>query len=99
MLGDAGALTQRQLTEKTLMDKVAVNRGCKVLEGRSLVVRLPNRKDGRSHHLELTDEGRAIHAKVVPMARKMEASLLEPLTEQERGQFMRLLEKVRQQAE
>lgn len=99
MLGDAGALTQRQLTEKTLMDKVAVNRGCKMLEGRGLVVRLPNRKDGRSHHLELTDEGRAIHAKVVPMARKMEASLLEPLTDQERGQFMRLLEKVRQQAE
>ena len=53
MLGDAGALTQRELTERTLMDKVAVNRACKVLEQRGLATRLPNERDGRSHHLEL----------------------------------------------
>ncbi len=34
VLGDSGPLTQRDLTRLTLMDKVAVNRACKVLEER-----------------------------------------------------------------
>ena len=36
VLGDSGPLTQRDLTRLTLMDKVAVNRACKVLEERGL---------------------------------------------------------------
>ena len=52
VLGDAGPLTQRDLTRLTLMDKVAVNRACKVLEERGLAVRQPNAADGRSHLLE-----------------------------------------------
>ena len=68
MLGDAGSMTQRALTAATLMDKVAVNRAVKVLEERALVARVPNPGDGRSHLLALTDEGRAIHAEVMPLA-------------------------------
>ena len=59
VLGDGGALTQRDLSQLTLMDKVPVNRACKRLEDRGLVQRSPNAKDGRSHMLELTAEGRA----------------------------------------
>jgi DNA-binding MarR family transcriptional regulator len=62
VLGDSGALTQRDLTRLTLMDKVAVNRACKVLEERGLAWRRPNTQDGRSHLLELTGRGRA-HAR------------------------------------
>jgi len=36
VLGDAGPLTQRDLVRATQMDKVAVNRACKVLEDRDL---------------------------------------------------------------
>src|SRR6056297_6109 len=63
VLGDAagGRLTQRDLTEATLMDKVAVNRACKVLEERGLIARAANEQDGRSHLLELTGEGQSIH--------------------------------------
>ncbi|MXO89487.1 MarR family winged helix-turn-helix transcriptional regulator [Pontixanthobacter aquaemixtae] len=98
MLGDAGGLTQRELTEKTLMDKVAVNRACKVLESRELAVRLPNLQDGRSHHLELTETGRAMHDKIVPMAREIESSLLESMSDDEQQIFRDLLEKLRLQA-
>ena len=58
VLGDAGAQTQRDLVGATRMDKVAVNRACKVLEERGLIARSPNARDGRSHHLELTAPGR-----------------------------------------
>ena len=69
MLGDAGALTQRELTSRTLMDKVAVNRACKVLETRGLARRRPNENDGRSHMLELTEEGWSMHGEIIPQAR------------------------------
>ena len=61
VLGNAGAVTQRDLAALTLMDKVAVNRACKDLEERGLAWRQPNSKDGRSHLLELTDEGRRMY--------------------------------------
>ncbi|WP_209346987.1 MarR family winged helix-turn-helix transcriptional regulator [Pontixanthobacter sp. CEM42] len=99
MLGDAGGLTQRELTEKTLMDKVAVNRACKVLEVRELAVRIPNKSDGRSHHLELTDAGAEMHAKIVPMAREIEESLLALMSDEQQTMFRDLLDQVRKQAE
>ena len=68
VLGDAGAMTQRDLTRMTLMDKVAVNRACKVLEERGLAARQPNTSDGRSHLLELTAEGRTMHGEIMPLA-------------------------------
>ena len=99
MLGDAGGLTQRELTEKTLMDKVAVNRACKVLEGRALAVRLPNEKDGRSHLVQLTEEGQAIYHKIVPMARAIEDDLLASMSDDQQQLFRDLLDLVRRQAE
>ncbi len=95
VLGDAGALTQRKLTSLTLMDKVAVNRACKVLEQRGLASRKPNTKDGRSHLLALTEAGVVMHDRIVPMARDVETRLLEPLSKQEREVLNELLKRLR----
>ncbi|HSM52613.1 MAG TPA: MarR family winged helix-turn-helix transcriptional regulator [Erythrobacter sp.] len=99
VLGDAGTVTQRALTDATLMDKVAVNRACKVLEDRGLIARRPNTDDGRSHLLELTAEGRAIHGEVMPLAREIEAEIFSTLGEAECEQFRELLSRVFRQAE
>jgi len=98
VLGDAGAATQRQLAEATLMDKVAVNRACKVLEDRGLIARQPNASDGRSHLLELTGEGRAIHDEVMPLALESEAEVFSVLSEEEREQFRKTLRRLFEQA-
>lgn len=102
VLGDAQArgqaLTQRALTAATLMDKVAVNRACKVLEDRGLVMRAPNREDGRSHLLELTDEGKAIHEEVMPLALATERELFKGFDAGEQAMFRALLERMRQRA-
>jgi DNA-binding MarR family transcriptional regulator len=98
VLGDAGALTQRQLAGATLMDKVAVNRACKELEDRGLAARTANARDGRSHHLDLTDEGRAMHARIMPLALGMEAAMFEGFSSEERETFRRLLARVREAA-
>lgn len=99
VLGDAGSATQRDLTAATVMDKVAVNRAVKVLEDRGLVGRVPNPEDGRSHLLELTGEGRAIHAEVMPLARATEHELIEGLAPGEEDALRRLLVGLRQRAE
>ena len=98
VLGDAGALTQRELTAATLMDKVAVNRACKELEDRGLAERTANARDGRSHHLDLTDEGRTMHGRIMPLAREMEAALFDGFSADEREAFRRLLARVREAA-
>ncbi|MBW8784317.1 MAG: winged helix-turn-helix transcriptional regulator [Novosphingobium sp.] len=97
VLGDAGALTQRALVGATLMDKVAVNRACKVLEDRGLVSRSPNERDGRSHHLELTAAGHAMHGEIMPLAREMEARIFATLTPAERESFQEMLGRIMQQ--
>jgi len=99
VLGDSGAKTQRDLTKRTLMDKVAVNRACKVLEERDLAQRTPNEQDGRSHLLDLTDSGRAMHSEIMPLALEMERQLFAGFSEDELQLFRTLLERARLQAE
>lgn len=99
VLGASGPLTQRSLTDLTLMDKVAVNRACKILEQRALISRKPNADDGRSHLLALTEQGWRVHDRIVPMARGMERRLLQPLDQAERQIFISLLKRLRDQSE
>lgn len=98
VLGDAGAMTQRELTRLTLMDKVAVNRACKVLEERGLAARQPNNADGRSHLLALTDSGREMHGQIMPLALEMERRLFATFTDEEIETFRSLLGRVREEA-
>ena len=99
VLGDSGPRTQRELTRATRMDKVAVNRACKGLEERGLAGRSPNARDGRSHHLELTAAGKAVHGRIMPHALDMEQRLLAPLSAAERSQFVSLLARIGASAE
>lgn len=98
VLGDSGAHTQRELVEATRMDKVAVNRACKVLEERSLIARSPNARDGRSHHLELTTAGRAVHGEIMPLALDIERRLFSAFSPAERTAFKDLLARLSEQA-
>ena len=94
VLGDAGALTQRELVAATLMDKVAVNRACKVLEDRGLVARSPNARDGRSHHLELTSAGREMHGQIMPLAVDMYEKVFACLSRSENEKLSAILAKL-----
>ncbi|MCY1672391.1 MarR family winged helix-turn-helix transcriptional regulator [Novosphingobium sp. SL115] len=94
VLGDAGPLTQRDLVRSTLMDKVAVNRACKVLEERGLVQRSPNEMDGRSHHLELTTSGCELHGQIWPQAVEMYERIFAAITPREQEKLRSILEKL-----
>jgi len=100
VLGDAAAqgMTQRALTEATLMDKVAVNRAVRVLEERGLIARLPNPVDGRSQLLELTGEGRAIHGEVMPLALATERELLAGFAPDQQAALRAMITAIRERA-
>jgi DNA-binding MarR family transcriptional regulator len=99
VLGEAGAMTQRDLVRATLIDKVAVNRACKALDARGLVARSPNAADGRSHHLLLSEPGRLMHDEIWPLAyadyERIFAVLSKAEAETLRGLLDKLLEQVR----
>ncbi|ASR52414.1 MAG: MarR family winged helix-turn-helix transcriptional regulator [Blastomonas fulva] len=99
VLGDVGEATQRELVAATRMDKVAVNRATKALGERALIQRAPNMSDGRSHHLALTDTGRALYAEIMPLALQMETQVIQVLDPQEQAQFSRMLGKLLTQAD
>lgn len=94
VLGDAGSLTQRDLVRATLMDKVAVNRACKVLDERGLIRRSPNEADGRSHHLELTEAGCGLHSRIWPQAVGAYERIFAALTPRETERLAVLLDKL-----
>lgn len=102
ILGDTGShggkLTQRALAKATVMDKVAVNRACKVLEERGLIGRVANESDGRSHLLALTGEGEAIHREVMPTARAIERELFEGFDTAQEASLREMLAKLRARA-
>ena len=99
VLGDSGPRTQRELTRLTLMDKVAVNRACKVLEERGLAVREPNAQDGRSHLLQLTQSGTAMRNQIMPLALEMERRLFSTFSPDELATFRTLLARVRDEVD
>lgn len=94
VLGDSGSHTQRELTELTLMDKVAVNRACKSLADKRFVLRRPNADDGRSHLLELTPTGQETFEQIMPLALQMETRLFDALDEGEKAQLKDVLRKI-----
>ena len=96
ILGDTGALTQRDLVRATLMDKVAVNRACKALDDRGLLRRRPNAADGRSHHLELTEDGHALFEQIWPQAYAAYEQIFAALTPREAAALGELLDKLLQ---
>jgi DNA-binding MarR family transcriptional regulator len=91
VLAEDGGLTQGQIVARTVMDKVTVSRAAQGLLNRHLVSRSDHQADGRSHVLELSEEGRRLYAEIAPLALAYEAALIAGLEPQEVELLKRLL--------
>ena len=67
-LGRFAPLTASDVGQRIVMDKVAVSRAVAGLMKRGLVERATDRADRRRASLRLSARGRAMHARIVPMA-------------------------------
>jgi len=92
--GAGEPLTPSQISERVLVPSATMTATLDALERRGWVVRRPNAADRRSLLVEVTDEGRAVADRLLPGIRKVERGVLSALSERERAQLLRLLEKV-----
>lgn len=83
-LGRFAPLTASEVGLRIVMDKVAVSRAVAGLKKRGLVERLTDRADRRRASLRLSPRGRAMHARIVPIAIAYEERLYEALDAAER---------------
>ncbi|MCZ7597464.1 MAG: MarR family winged helix-turn-helix transcriptional regulator [Gammaproteobacteria bacterium] len=78
----------------TGMDKVTVSRAVRALGGQGRLARRRDPHDGRRVRIELTDAGREVYRRVVPLALAFEQRLLGVLDAGERRQLDRLLNRL-----
>ena len=86
-LGRFAPLTASDVGQRIVMDKVAVSRAVVGLMKRGLVERATDRSDRRRASLKLTARGRAMHARIVPLALGYEERLYKALGTDERRSF------------
>ncbi|MDO4708774.1 MAG: MarR family winged helix-turn-helix transcriptional regulator [Pseudomonadota bacterium] len=94
VLGRYSGLAANEVAERTAMDKVAVSRAVARLGERGLIARSTHDHDRRRSVLELSANGKRIHAQIAPLALEMERQLLAGLDKDERVMLDRLLGKL-----
>lgn len=94
VLGRFPGMSAVGVAERSAMDKVAVSRAVARLLERGLLHRETHGDDRRRSVLELSEAGRAVYAEVAPLALSYERELLAPLSEDERAQFSRMLDRL-----
>ena len=79
VLGRFGRLPAREISVRTAMDKVKVSRAVRQLAARGFLEREADAADARLQWLALSESRRAVHGAIVPMARELEAEVMEGL--------------------
>jgi len=78
-VGRFGSVSPSAVGEWTAMDKVKVSRAAASLVSRGLLRQSPDPHDGRGRLLRLTRKGTSVHGAMVPIARELEATLVQRL--------------------
>lgn len=91
-LAQAGTVSVREIQARVDMDKSKVSRAAARLEAAGLVEKRGNAGDRRLLDMRLTDAGRALFARIVPIARGYEAEVLAGLPADFRAALRRLME-------
>lgn len=90
-LADEGELSQNHLGRLTAMDPATIQGVTRRLKARGLVTGRADPNDGRRTALRLTATGARLAKSVIPKGFGVSEGVLEPLSEAEQKQFLRLL--------
>ena len=94
-LAQSEAVSVREIQARVDMDKSKVSRAAARLESAGLIVKRANAADRRLLDMTLTDAGRALMARIVPVADAYQAEVLAALGP-DAGTFRRALERLRE---
>jgi MarR family transcriptional regulator, transcriptional regulator for hemolysin len=90
------ALSQTDLASRLGMQKAAAGTLIEGLEGKGLVDRRQSDEDRRRQLVSITDEGRTLVGVVDEMAEKLGTDYRRGITRSERGQFVSVLQRLRE---
>jgi len=94
MIGSNLGSTSTELTQVSGIDKGLFSRRLKGLISQGLVKSTTDRLDGRVHHLNLTDMGRALYEQTLPYMRRRHEALRSQLSEKEVDDLLNALDKL-----
>ena len=93
-LADDGELSQNHLGRLTAMDPATIQGVTRRLKARGLIAGRADPKDGRRILLRLSAKGARLAKAVIPEGFGVSEGILEPLSDRERKQFLRLLKQL-----
>lgn len=99
ILGRFPDLSAADLVEQTAMDKVAISRAVSSLFKNDYISRSEDPSDRRRQVLNLTELGREVYERIVPLAQQYENDLMSSLTPEERQQLDSIIEKLMDRAQ
>jgi DNA-binding MarR family transcriptional regulator len=94
VIAEYGTLSPTLVGQHTAMDKVKVSRAAQSLVAKGLLRQTHDPSDGRGRLLRLTRKGTAAHARLVPVATRIESELFDDLSQAEMATFNRILAKI-----
>jgi DNA-binding MarR family transcriptional regulator len=98
ILARFGPMSANGVCDRSAMDKVQVSRAVARAGAAGLVARRIDHEDRRRSVLSLTGRGRAVHDRIVPLAREVEARLLDGLDAGERALLSALIDRLGRRA-
>ena len=100
LIAHAGTLSFGELVVQSTSDKALVSRTVRLLEGRGLIEVRPDGETAKKRiACTITPQGKALHAQVMPIARRRQAELILALSPAERTVFFAAVEKLQAAAE
>jgi len=93
-LWDKDGISQKELSEISIKDQTTITRILDKLERKGLIKRQTSPDDRRSFLIFLTDSGRNLESKLVPIAYEVLDEALQGLSEEEIKQMKFLLNKI-----
>ena len=98
-LASEKGVTAAEITNRWVMEKMAVNRAIQRLVDNSCVTRERDPEDRRSYRLTLTAKGRKLYEKIAPTANRRYNELMSAIDNDETDAMVRALQKIIQRAE
>jgi len=98
VLGSSAPLSANLVAERTAMDKVRVSRAVARLLQSGRINRRPDPADRRRSLLRLSNQGKDIYEKIVPLARAVESKLVTALDTDERRALDDMMRKLQARA-
>lgn len=94
VVAEFGGISQREIGERTRMDKVTVSRAAIALVDRGVLAREANPGDRRSHRLVLTPAGHDLHRAIAPKAIELERRIFATFEPEEVARFVAMLRRI-----